>query len=91
MKIDTSNICKTKFSASNEMPIELKNYYKKQPFLFFALYNFLIFLDTQLHFENVGKRPFLKFLVMAFQFFQEKFMLFRGVRYTKDRGWVLQT
>ena len=31
------------------MPMKLKNYYKKQPILIFAPYNFLIFLDTQLH------------------------------------------
>ena len=30
------------------MPTKLKNYYKKQPILIFAPYNFLIFLDIQL-------------------------------------------
>ena len=63
MEIDNSNICKTKFLPSIEMPMKLKNYHKNQPILHSAPYNFLIFLDTQL---DEPERPFVIFWVMAF-------------------------
>ena len=40
---------KLKFLSPNEMPMKLKNYCIKQPVLIFAPYNFMIFLDTQMH------------------------------------------
>ena len=39
-----------------EMPIKLKNYYKNNQFYFFASYNFLIFLDTQLHEPKISEK-----------------------------------
>ena len=38
------------------MPMKLKNYYKKQPILIFAPYNFLIFLHTQLHEPKISEK-----------------------------------
>ena len=52
--------------------MKLKTYYKKQPFLIFAPYNFLFFLDTLLHEPKISEKTNSK-LVMVFQFFQEKF------------------
>ena len=37
------------------MPMKLKNY-KKQPILIFAQYNFLVFLDTQLHEQKISEK-----------------------------------
>ena len=36
--------------------MKLKNYYKKQPILIFAPYNFPIFLDTQLHEPKISEK-----------------------------------
>ena len=38
------------------MPMKLKNYYKKQPILIFAPYNFLILLDTQLYEPKLSEK-----------------------------------
>ena len=38
------------------MAIKLRSYYEKQHNLGFALYNFLIFLDTQLHEPKISGR-----------------------------------
>ena len=54
------------------MPMKPKNYYKKQPILIFAAY--MIFLDTQMHKPKISERPLLNILVVAFYFFQEKFL-----------------
>ena len=43
------------------MPTKLNNYYKKQPILTFALYNFLIFLDTQLHEPKISEKTISDF------------------------------
>ena len=43
------------------MPTKLNNYYKKQPILIFALYNFLIFLDTQLHEPKISEKTISEF------------------------------
>ena len=51
---------KLNFLSSNEMPTKLKNYYKKQPILIFAPYNFLIFLDT-LHEPKISKKTISEF------------------------------
>ena len=48
MKTDNPNSCKTKVLSPHQTPMKMKNY-KKQPVIIFAPYNFLIFLDTQLH------------------------------------------
>ena len=50
------------------MPMKLKNYYKKT-ILIFAPYNFLIFLDTQLHEPKISEKTISEFLAMVFQFF----------------------
>ena len=52
---------KLNFLSSYEMPTKLNNCYKKQPFLIFALYNFLIFLDTQLHEPKVSEKTISEF------------------------------
>ena len=44
-----------------EMPMKLKNYYKNQPILIFAPYNFLIFLDTQLHEPKISRKTITVF------------------------------
>ena len=44
------------------MPMKLKNYCKKQPILIFAPYNFLIFLDTQLHEPKLSEKTISEFL-----------------------------
>ena len=44
-----------------EMPIKLKNYYKNNQFYFFASYNFLIFLDTQLHEPKISEKTISEF------------------------------
>ena len=43
------------------MPMKLKNFYKKQPFLIFAPYNFLIFLDAQLHEPEISEKTISEF------------------------------
>ena len=43
------------------MPMELRNSRKKQPILFFAPKNFLIFLDTQLHEPKISKKTISEF------------------------------
>ena len=43
------------------MPMKLKNYFKKQPILIFAPYNFLIFLDTQLHEPKISEKTISDF------------------------------
>ena len=43
------------------MPTKLKNYYKKQPILIFAPYNFLIFLNTQLHEPKIPEKTISEF------------------------------
>ena len=43
-----------------EMPIKLKNY-KNNQFYFFASYNFLIFLDTQLHEPKISEKTISEF------------------------------
>ena len=52
---------KLKFLSSNEMPMKLKNYYKKQPILIFVPYNFLIFLYTQLHEPKISEKIISEF------------------------------
>ena len=47
---------KLNFLSSNEVPMKLKNYYKKQPILIFAPYNFLVFPDTQLHEPKISEK-----------------------------------
>ena len=51
---------KLNFLSSYEMPTKL-NYYKKQPILIFALYIFLIFLDTQLHEPKISEKTISEF------------------------------
>ena len=59
---------KLNFLSSYEMPTKLNNYYKK-PILIFAPYNFLIFLDTQLHEpRNIRKDHFWIFWKWCFSF-----------------------
>ena len=53
--------------------MKLKNYYKKQPILIFAPYNFLIFLDTQLHEPKISEKTISEFFGNGVLFFQEKF------------------
>ena len=72
------------------MPMKLKNYYKQQPFLIFAPYNFLIFLNTRLHEPQISKKTISEFFGNCVLIFQENFYLFRVVRYTEDKEWVLQ-
>ena len=43
------------------MPTKLNNYYNKQPILTFALYNFLILLDTQLHEPKISEKTISDF------------------------------
>ena len=43
------------------MPMKLKNYNKKQPILIFEPYNFLIFLDTQLHEPKISEKTISEF------------------------------
>ena len=43
------------------MPMKLKNYNKRQPILIFAPYNFLIFLDTQLHKAKIFEKTISEF------------------------------
>ena len=46
-----------------EMPIKLKNYYyNNNQFYFFASYNFLIFLDTQLHEPKISEKTISELL-----------------------------
>ena len=47
---------KLNFLSSNGMPMKLKTYYKKQPILIFAPYNFLIFFGTQLHEPKISQK-----------------------------------
>ena len=89
MKIGNPNICKTKFSVTLWDATETENYYKK-PVLIFAPYSFLIFLDAEMHEPKISAKTISELFGTGFQFFQEKFQLFRGVRYTKDRGLVKQ-
>ncbi len=42
--------------SPNEMPMKLRNYFKKQFILIFAPKNFLIFLDTQLHEPKISEK-----------------------------------
>ena len=55
------------------MPMKLKNYDKKQPVLIFAPYNFVIFLDTQLHEPKVSEKTISEFFGNGVLDFQEKF------------------
>ena len=57
------------------MPMKLKNYYKKQPSLIFAPFNFLIFLDTQLHGAKISENTTSAFLVMAYKFFSGEILI----------------
>ena len=57
--------------SSNEMPIKLRNYYKKQPILIFEPYKFLIFLDTQLHEPKISEKT-------NFEFFGSGVLVFSG-------------
>ena len=41
--------------------MKLKYYYKKQPILILAPYNFLIFLDTQLHEPKISEKTISEF------------------------------
>ena len=41
--------------------MKLKNYYKKQLILIFAPYNFLIFIDTQLHEPKITEKTISEF------------------------------
>ena len=43
------------------MPMKLKNYYKKQPVLIFAPYNFLIFLGTQLREAKISEKTIFEY------------------------------
>ena len=43
------------------MPTKPKNYSKKQTILIFAPYNFLIFLDTQLHEPKISEKTISEF------------------------------
>ena len=61
MKIENSNICKTKFSVIKEMPMKLQNCDKEQSILIFAPYNFLISLDTQLHEAKISEKTLSEF------------------------------
>ena len=51
------------------MPMKFKNLYKKQPFLIFAPYIFLIFLDTQLHEPKISETTISEY----FSFFRRNF------------------
>ena len=81
---------KLSFLSPNGMPMKLKNYNKQQPFLIFAACNFLIFLNTRLHEPQISEKTISEFFGNCVLNFQENFYLFKGVRYTKDREWVLQ-
>ena len=43
------------------MPMKLKKLVKKQPILIFAPYNFLIFLDAQLHEPEISEKTISAF------------------------------
>ena len=49
---------KLNFLSSNEMPMKLKNYYKKQPILIFEPYNFDFSLYSIAWTENIRKDHF---------------------------------
>ena len=71
-KITKPNIsAKLNFLSSNEMPMKLKN--EKQPILIFAPYNFLIFLDAQLHEPEISEKTISEFFGNGVLVFQEKF------------------
>ena len=57
-----------------EMPIKLKNYYKNNQF-FFASYNFLIFLDTQLHEPKISEKTISELLTAKIR----KLLLVSGI------------
>ena len=59
------------------MPTKLKNYYKKQPILIFAPYNFLIFLDTQLYEPKISEKTISEFFGNGvLVFFRRNFRIF---------------
>ena len=62
---------KLNFQSSNEMPMKLKNYYKKAPIVVFAPYSFLIFLHTQLHEPKISEK-------IIFEFFGNGVWVFSG-------------
>ena len=53
------------------MPIKLKKLVQKQPILIFAPYNFLIFLDTQLHELKISEKT-------IFEIFGNGVLVFSG-------------
>ena len=67
------------------MPTKLNNYYKKQPILVFAPYDFLNFLCTQLHEPKISEKTISEYFVNGVLVFSEV-LLFQRVRYTKYRG-----
>ena len=71
------------------MPMKLKNVYKKQAILNFEPYNFLISLDTQLHEPKISQKTIPEFFGNGVLVFSGEVLIIQGVRYTKDKGWVL--
>ena len=55
------------------MPRKL-SYYKKQPILIFAPYNFLIFLDTQLHEPKISEKTISEFFGNGVLVFSGEFL-----------------
>ena len=75
MKLKIPISAKLNFLSSNEKPLKLKNYVKKHPILIFASYNFLIFLDAQLHEAKISEKAICEVFGEGVLFFSREILI----------------